>query len=447
MHEQTRKFIYLMFFYLLGPILTLGILGGVVLRKLPSNASKLEYELTKQTGIRWTIQKVEYRTPFLTRLKKVRVWDDAANNSVFFAPVIDIQKCSADNRDLTKIFPNVNAAVNRRLNGYYQITVPASLLTLEKYPPEQAEIVVKKILSRMFDRLPFLSEMPVLFAFKDLGVSGSIKKPDEKPFHFRDIRGNLYRTETDIRSDWAFQLPGISDLEMQKISVVKQWTGGGFGFVLRTGKRTIPCELAGVFSTAFRQLGTGSRFSGEFSMENGEWKMENVVFKNIALAPLLKQYSPFAVTGTVTDFQIHNAVFGGGTVAAEGCTQIAGGSIDKTLFHRLLDQFRLAVNPPEVADTLSDVVPFDGCAVHFKLRNNGIEFRGDKLWENGKLLMYREGDNLRTQPMYILLPQEKSPPVPYYAVLSLFAPDNAPVFPLTPGLKKIIGAVPVENQR
>jgi hypothetical protein len=420
---------------------------------VPSNAAHLEYDWTKQTGVHWTLQAVEYRTPSLVRLKKVRLLDDTANNTVFFAPDIDIQFHSANERELLKIFPGIAAADNKQ-NGYYQITVPASVLTLDKYEAAEAEAVVKGLLMKTLQRLPFLSETPLLFALDDCFISSLGKTQDEKPDRVRDIKGNLYCTANEIRSDWSFQLPAVSELETQKISVVKKRSGNGIEFTLRTGNRTLPCEIAGLFSAPFRQLGNESRFRGTFIVESGNrvseeptLRLEDVVFKNVSLAPLVKKYSPFSVSGTIMDFQIRKAAFGGGVFAAEGCTKIADGTIEKTLFHRLIDHFRLTVSPSDILDTQVGVIPFNGCAVHFKMQQDGIVFWGDKLWENGKLLMFNEGDGLRTKPMYILLPTEKSPVISYHAVLSVFAPDSAPVMPLTPGLQKIVGAIPVEQGR
>jgi hypothetical protein len=290
--------------------------------------------------------------------------------------------------------------------------------------------------------------MPVLFAFEDCLVQCTDTTPHPSaPVHFRDVKGNLYHTANDIISDWTFQLP--PELEIQRFSIVKQRSGSSAEITLRTGKRTIPCNIAGMVCSPFRQFGAGARFSGAFAVETNAAasviRIESAVFRNVALAPLAAQYTPLPVTGTIADLQIHKAVFGGEMFAAEGCTQIVDGTVDTMLFTRIIDRFGLTTNLPDVSDPSETHVAFDGCAVHFKLQPDGIVFWGDKQWEDGKLLMYRKGDILRTQPMYVLSPHEQNPPVSYHSILSLFAPDDAPVVPLTPGLQRLVGSIPVTS--
>lgn len=457
MHEQTRKFILLLIFFLFGPLLTLGIGTAAVLRKLPSNAARLEYELTKQTGVHWTVRSVEYRSPGVVRLEKVRIIDGSTNDTLFYAKEIYIKTHTVEQKELFKLFPNIDIK-KQNDNGllgalfrtshrhrYYQVTVPLSLLTLEKKTPAEAEVVIKETLSKFLSRLPFLSETPMLFAFDDCFVQRSKTEQESSPPHLQSIKGNLYCTPQDVVSDWTFQLP--PELEMQKFSLIKRRSNNDAVFTLRTGRRTIPCDIAGIFCDPFRQLGAEARFGGTFTVETGTAspvvRMESAVWRNVALAPLAAQYSPLTITGTVADLQIHKAVFGGGMFSAAGCTKITAGTLDKTLFFRLADHFRLNVNPPGASDATEQNVAFDGCAIHFKLQQDGIVFWGDEQWENGKLLMYRNGDALRTQPMHVLLSDEKRQPVPYYSVLSLFAPDDAPVVPLTPGLQRLVGSIPV----
>jgi len=48
-------------------------------------------------------------------------------------------------------------------------------------------------------------------------------------------------------------------------------------------------------------------------------------------------------------------------------------------------------------------------------------------------------------PMDVYLPRTKSS-IPYPAILAAFAPDTAPIVPLTPGSRKIIGILPTAER-
>ena len=57
--------------------------------------------------------------------------------------------------------------------------------------------------------------------------------------------------------------------------------------------------------------------------------------------------------------------------------------------------------------------------------------------------MARDGDGVRAHPMSVHFPMDHRRPVSYHAILSLLAPDTAPVVPLTPSLKKLYSVIPV----
>jgi hypothetical protein len=462
LHDQTRRIISLLLFFILGPLLTLGILAGVVLRKIPANARKFEYNAAVQTGLTWKIDAVEYRSLYCVRLKNVRLLDSFSAKTIFFAPEIDWQYIISENYD--KYFPGIEISAHSdnqmfpfitriQPNGFQQIFVPDSVLTFDD--DSMPAVAVRDTLEKILTRFHFLSETPIQFVFENVGIFSnySKKRPDERPDRFRFVRGNLYRTKSEIRSGWEFQVPEFSELETQRFYVVQPFHSNGVEIMLRTGKVPLPCELAAVFCPAFRNFGNESRFSGEFYLEKtndpkhpdipATLRLNNVSFKEVDIAPLAKEYTPFSVSGIMRDLQINHATFGTNIFTAEGCFQIVDGSIEKTLFQRFIERFRLTVQPSDILDSPRGMIPFTACAVHFRLQPDGAIFRPDELWHNA--LMHTVPDAAGLGKMAVYFPNENRQLISYHTLFSIFAPDTAPVVPLTPGLKNLFFVLPIHD--
>ena len=449
-------------------MLTVGILVGAGLRKLPSNAKRFEYGLSVQTGLRWRIQAVEYRSPGCVRLKGVEIIDDISTKSIFEAVEVDFEYRSVKNREKLfsaeiesratapgeKNFLSDIVAGVRRSDGFWMITVPNSVIKLDHYDSDEtSSSVVWSALSKMLARSMFLSETPIQFAFENIGVfsahsrnkTGKIKF---EPLHF--VRGNLYRTDDGVRSDWSFQMPEVSQLETQRLSFVRRDLTGGVEIELRTGKIPVPIETVSAFCPLFGRFGAGSRFSGDFSVEyhsdtgvSRTARLINVVFQNIDVAPIASYYTSFPVSGTVDSLHVRKAVFGPDAFFADGAFMIDNGEIDATLFNRFVQQFELTVKPGELLESPRAAIPFEKCALQFRMQQDGIAFWPDENWNN--VFMFRSGDGFRTESITVRFPDTPGRPISYHAILSVLAPDTAPVVPLTPNLKKLYSVIPVEG--
>ncbi|MDR0704176.1 MAG: hypothetical protein LBF88_04235, partial [Planctomycetaceae bacterium] len=388
--------------------------------------------------------------------------DSFSAKTIFFAPEIDWQYIVSENYD--KFFPGIDLSAHSdhptfpfitriRPNGFQQIFVSDSVLTLDH--DSASTVAVRDALEKILARFHFLSETPVQFVFENVGVFSvySKQRPDEKPDRFRFVRGNLYRTKNDVRSGWEFQVPEFSELETQRFEVVQPLRTNGVEITLRTGKIPLPCELAAVFCPAFQNFGNGIRFSGEFSLEKtGDpnyseipttLRLNNVSFKDVDIAPLAGEYTPFAISGMMRDLQIDHASFGTNIFTAEGCFQLVDGSIDKTLFQRFIERFRLTVQPSDILDSPRVMIPFTACAVHFRLQPDGVIFRPDELWHNA--LMHTVPDASGLGRMTVSFPDENRQLISYHSLFSIFAPDTAPVVPLTPGLKNLFFVLPIHD--
>ena len=120
--------------------------------------------------------------------------------------------------------------------------------------------------------------------------------------------------------------------------------------------------------------------------------------------------------------------------AAKGWLEVRKGNIDRALFLRLVDRFGLIVNRDEIPDSAAAAVPFDHCVVSFRLTQDGVTFWKDNVNHPSKFMV--------SPSMTVFLPNTQIS-VPYLTLLAAFAPDAAPVVPLTSRTQKIIGSLPL----
>ena len=461
MHEQTQRLILLLIFYIFGPMVTLGIIGGIVVRKLPFHARSWEYSLAQQTGLRWKIKSVEYRSPGFVRLHSVEIKDEADQHLVFRAGKIDVRHASTTRRG--KFFPGMAATPKSAgltawlvetfpsldsTNYFWQISISDSYLDFRNYSDEASALLVQNMLQKLFARFTTLSEVPVRFYFEEIAVVSeySLKKEgntiEDKIDIFRNVQGNIYQTATEVRSDWEFQIKDVSEFDKVYLAFALSLTDT-LQISFQTGK-PIPCNLASVFCSMFQHFSGGS-FQGKFALSTRNRtndhtiQLENVTFKDVPLAPLVRRYTDFAVAGTVADLHIEQATFGIEGNSAIGHLMVVNGAIESALFHRCVGNFDLKLDDDSILSLPQQMIPFSGCAVHFHLQPRGIDFWADTKW--GNAIMYKDANYGGSNTMVVRLPETRQT-VTFYELMSIFASDNAPVVPVTQGLKNILTVLP-----
>jgi len=465
LHEQTQRFILLLIFYLFGPILTLGIIGGIVVRKLPSQARSWERSLTKQTGLHWTIKSVEYRSPGFVRLHSVQISDetDQSERTVFYAGKIDVRLMNNTSRE--KIFPGISATQNAAgltalffgafpaldsANQFWQITLSETFLDFRTYFNEASALLVQNMLQKLCARLGTLSDVPARIVCEEIAVVSeySLKKEGhelvDKVDMIHNVRGNVFRTATEVRSDWDFQIKDVSEFDKLHLSFALS-PNDTLQISFQTGRQPIPCDLAAVFCSMFHHFSGGS-FLGKFdqSSRSGQnsrtIQLENVFFKDVPLAPLVGQYTDFAVVGTLANLEIEHAVFGEETTSAKGNLLVLEGALDSALFHRCVGNFQLKLDDESILYSSLRMIPFSASAIHFNLHPRGIDFWADEKW--GNAIMHKGANNGGSGMMTVRLPETRRT-VTYHELMSIFASDNAPVVPLSSGLKPVLSIIPV----
>lgn len=468
LHDSTRRALSLLTFFLLGPILTIGILFGIGLRHLPSNARQFERLLSSRTGLDWSVETIDYRRPDLVRLKNTAISHFQVSKPLFHASEIDLSFVPCLNRD--EFFPGIEIpepteappwgilgfsnripAIRSKPEGFWRILIPRAVVQLEDIAPENVTELIEEGFFKILARFSTLSDEPVQIVLDEIVVRGPHGAPDSKTAtdRLRFVVGNFYRTSDKVRSDWTFQIPTVSETETQHFSVAAYRGSGGFEIALKTGEYPIPCNFAALFSSTFRPF-SGGRFSGEISgefrkggLDSWTIRMRNAFFRNLDVASFTAEYTPFEVTGTVHGLEIKQAEFGRNMFAAEGWLYVVNGSIEQTLFNRLVDRFSLTVDPASILEAPFGSIPFDHSVVFFRLMQDGAAFWTE---QGDNLFMSRSGDGVRSQPMTVFFPASNNrQPISYHAIMSALAPDTAPIVPLTPGSQKIISILPADS--
>ena len=468
LHEQTQRFILLLIFYLLGPILTLGIIGGIVLRKLPENARHWERTLTQQTGLHWEIQSVEFLSPGFVRLHEVKILDDTTRSPIFIARRIDVHRITDTRRE--RVFPGIVTASSNEtpiwsgLTGlltsslpsfrpdeqFWKITAPTAILNFGHHSGENSALLVQDMLRRVFARLDSLADAPVQFVFEEIAVISehSLKRggrDEDRVDFFRLVQGNLYRTPAEIRSDWSFEIQNITHAEQLSLSFTRSLTDT-LEVVFQTGRQPVPCDLAAVFHSPFKHF-SGGTFQGEFALSTRAGRnaqtirLNNAIFQNVPLAPLVSTYTDFAVMGTIAELRFDRAVFGAEEIYVVGALLVLNGAVEAALFHRCIDNFQLSVEPADILDSEMRMIPFTACAIHFRLQHGGIDFWADQVWKDA--FMYQLSPASNAIEWIVRFPPHRRT-VTYHELMSIFAADNAPVVPLTPGLQSILPHIPIQ---
>ncbi|MDR1485348.1 MAG: hypothetical protein LBT09_11060 [Planctomycetaceae bacterium] len=500
MHESTRKLILVLIFFVTGPLLTLLITGAIILRKLPSNVDNYERAAVLSTGLRWEIGSVEYRKSNQIRFRNVRLFHTNSIKPLFAASEIDltyisgsIGKTGTTKSDRHRLFPGVINSQNQNQNqtknhdktsdknntgkifgsikrfwgvgdrgeGFWHLSVSRSLVDLGGVDgvgvgvEVDGEVALRECFLELASRLETLSGEPVLIMFDEVDVTAT----SLKRFKVRFVAGNLYQTESAIRSEWSFLIPIVSETERERVSIIRRRNSRNLSVTLTTGNMPLPCELVAIFCPPFRFLGQyPARVCGEITAEveriggsggGAVWvySLRNVFFNDINISQIAAGNIPYNLNGNIKGLRVNEALLGGGKLLANGWIEVVDGVIERGLFHRLVKQFALTVKPESLLDAPRAEYPFTRCILNYKLQNDGIIFWAERSNENiDNIFMFNVGDGVQTLPMAVSLPNGGGKLVSYHNVLSVFAPDSAPIIPLTPFSKYFVPLIPTNEQ-
>jgi hypothetical protein len=297
LHESTRKFILVLIFFAIGPLLTLLIAAGIILRKVSSNVDYYERSAALTTGLKWEIDAIEYRKSNQIRLKNVRLFRTGFSKPFFAASEVNLSYISGGGfkGDRNNFFPGaissqvggggknsvkgisgsgssrIFGSINRflgtggREDGFWHISVARSLVDLgDSVSGNECNAELRECFLELASRMEELSREPVFITFDEVDViATSLKR-----FKLRFVTGSLYQTELAIRSEWGFFIPIVSETEREQVMIVRRRNSRSLSVTLKTGNMPLPCEMVAIFCSPFRYFGASpSRVCGEITAE------------------------------------------------------------------------------------------------------------------------------------------------------------------------------------
>ncbi|MDR2644032.1 MAG: hypothetical protein LBC74_14725, partial [Planctomycetaceae bacterium] len=184
--------------------------------------------------------------------------------------------------------------------------------------------------------------------------------------------------------------------------------------------------------------------SGEESVWT--YSLRNVFFNDLDLSQIMAGKIPYNLSGNIKGLRVNEALVGRGKLLANGWIEVVDGVIERGLFHRMVKQFALTVIPASLLDSPRSEYPFTRCIFNYRLQHDGVIFWVERSAEEaGNMFMFNVGDGVQTLPMAVSLPNSDGKLVSYHNVLSIFAPDTAPIVPLTPLSKYFVPLIPTDE--
>ncbi|MDR1052645.1 MAG: hypothetical protein LBL39_00560 [Planctomycetaceae bacterium] len=466
----------------MGPLLTVLITVGIFLRKLPSNVDEYERVAMLGTGLRWEIGSVEYRKSNHIRFKNVRILR-SSGKPLFAASNIDLVYMSGgkSKEDRNRLFPGaINAqadgktssktlknnnndssnllgsikrflGVSDRGEGFWYLYSARSLFDLGDDDNVDGGVELRECFLKLISQMEELSGKPIFIKLDEIDVIAT----SLKQVKLRFVAGNLYQTESAIRSEWSFFIPKVSETEREEVSIVRQRNSQNLSVTLKTGKMPLPCEFIAIFCPSFRFLGQHpSRVSGEImasvdrlggSGDGSVWSysLRNVFFNEIDISQIIDENIPYILRGKIMGIQVNEAFFGGGKLQADGWVEVIDGVVDSELFRRLAKRFSLTVLPENFLESPRTEYPFTQCIFYYELQHDGV-----KLWAKyssdarGYAVMSNNGNGVQTLPMSVFFPNDSKKMISYHDLLSIFASDSTPIIPLIPLSKFFVPIIP-----
>ncbi|MGL6225458.1 MAG: hypothetical protein ACRC10_02400 [Thermoguttaceae bacterium] len=509
MYDSNRRLITIILFLLLGPLLTIALSAGLLLRSLPLSARWEERQIAAQTP--WTVQieQVEHLNPSTRRYKQFSILQSQTRIPLVVCPEIElVQKGPKWSCEITELFVNLEPIgqldmfreFNRILFELFQDQFGGVARTFT-FTIENIEITAP-FSYQQADSFPQTSSVPQTSSFQQIGkeadsgdradlnrgvdlgrsidlgqtvdsnrmisldgsgvttISGSSQK-----FRLTFLNGTFTSTPEKDLLECSFNMSDNLTAEPIELRIEKTRN------VADSQQRpqlnllysTVQTYSSGRFLTLLFPdlipLGPDCRFSGriyaEFMPEQKmQVKLEEMNITGIDLALLAPTLTPYHVSGLFTigikEAMLEFSRTDNRLHYAKGWGEIKDGTLQKELLVKLIDQFALSWTPTETA-TNTGYSPLERVRPNspIPLEHAVICFDFN---DSGCLFqsVNPSGAMMKFKGNqgnnYLYLQQSRSETrIPYANVLYSLMSDNAELVPLTPQSQKIIPYLPLER--
>jgi hypothetical protein len=319
LHDYTRRFLTLTLFFLLGPTLSVLVLGVIVCQKLPVAVRKHEQIILNQTGLNVRIDSVSELRPGETRYTNLRLIDSETKKTVLSCPELIITFVRTTN--LKRFEPvdtlsengeteTVTAAVdvgevgdntdtitviteNRQTNlfdvvtdyipfyrkgvGFWRVTAPQITVHFDRVPADVGGAQLKEFLFALLAHRRGPKDSPLEFTVDTLEIKTPVEvrngdasnTPLDLTLTF--FGGRFYSTERSTRVDISWAFPHFSPSSVVAFHAVRSRTGSvpSTHITFSVPKNEyVPVTLLSSFVPQFEQLGKLCRFSGTIQCDH-----------------------------------------------------------------------------------------------------------------------------------------------------------------------------------
>lgn len=434
MRDHSRRFLTLLIFLFLGPLLTAVILGAIGVRKLPIAAEREESNMRGVFSRDVRIESVEYLNPFLRKFTNFSLAHPTyADKPLVSIPELELRYKTSG----TLRAANVNVRLGSR--------------------EETGEIrFLQEMLFELFPERFSGKEISCEFRFENIDVSISNAVPEEV-YHLSFFNGRFTSGPLEDRLECSFNMGDdlVSEPIRFTVSRGRDRENPELSVELDMNRTTVSARFLSLFFPWFENLGPKALLNGRTirarSQSPGHWNLTftDVLFQNVDLRKISEPYTTYQLSGHL-NLGIDNAEFSlkSGDLSflgSSGYIQIQNGSMEKGLFRNLIEQYQLVRRDRRTPESLPespsgedpllrfrnvDHLPVLECIVVFELKEREALFQAAPRHDQLVLIL--------DQNHRFYLPKEMEQWVPYSHVLYPFLPSGAELIPLTPQSQRII---------
>jgi hypothetical protein len=320
LHDYTRRLLTLTLFFVLGPILTVLVLGVVVCQKSPVAVRKHEQTILNQTGLNVRIDSVSELSPGKTQYTNLRLVDPETKKTVLSCPeltitfvrttnlkrfesvdtlsedgetktdnvIADVSNVDDNNADAEPVFVE-----NRQTNlfdvitdyipfyrsgaGFWRVTAPQMTVHFDRVPADVGGAQLKEFFFAMLAHRRGPKDAPLEFTVDTLEIKTPVEvRNDDASNTPLDLTltffgGRFYSTERSTRVDISWAFPNFPPSRVVAFHAIRSRTGSvpSTHITFSVPKdEYVPVTLLSLFLPQFEQLGELCRFSGTIQCDH-----------------------------------------------------------------------------------------------------------------------------------------------------------------------------------
>jgi hypothetical protein len=346
MHEETRRRLLRVAFFLLCLLPTAGVLGWGLYRALPLTKQRLAHQLDQQLGLHAQIGRLSRPRPGQLTLEDVTLHDQESRRALIQFDHLEAQATDQG----------------------WRLTVPEATV------PQSALSELWQLIKQRLLREDDLAAQVAQLTIRRLSLAH-----ETQPLLLHDVHWARGRLPQVQQSRLFFGLPGSSPAEGVKIELWRDRTTAEpvTRVLLDTGETALPVSLLATWLG--HDWPTAARFRGRLPVTSGRegWRAEFVgQLTDLNLRDLSPDWIPHALQGEVTVNVNHSAFDAHGLQSIDGWLNVTQLTAPRPLVEALIQLKLFAPGPVYSRAIEHDVLAVPQLGVSFSLGEMGLVCKG-----------------------------------------------------------------------